>query len=210
MGDVVSIEVDGDPGGPQLERSRVRPSWGMPAAVLVVVALILGVGWTVLRSGDASSTASPPAVSTPTTASRAPATTGAPLVVGGSSTTAPAPTAPDLHDPVVASRAALAAWGDFAVTGNLSAVRQTFAPGGPQLSQLEQESERLGSTDAAESGYVVTLTDASVDAADGVATVTGTVVWSRTGETDQAYRWAIELHQADGGWRLFTVRTVEG
>ena len=36
MGDVVSLEVDGDPVGPQLERNRARPTWGMPAALLLV------------------------------------------------------------------------------------------------------------------------------------------------------------------------------
>jgi len=208
MGDVVSIEVDGEPGGPPLERSRARPAWGMPAAVVVVGVLVLGVGWTTLQSGGAPSTASPSAVSTPTTEVDAPATTDAPLVAGGSSTTTPAPEAADLHDPVEATRAALAAWGEFAVTGDLSGVRLTFVVGGPQLGQLEQEAGRIHSTDAA--GYQVSLTDTSVEEAGGVATVTGTVVWARVGEADQLYRWAIELHEVEGAWRLFTVRTVGG
>lgn len=204
----MSIEVDGEPGGPQLARTRVRPAWGMPAAVLVVGALVLGVGWTVLHSGGASSTASPPAVSTPTTGLQAPVMTDGALVAGGPSTTAPAAPAADLHDPVGATRAALAAWGEFAVTGDLSRVRLTFAAGGPQLSQLEQEAKRIRPTDPAD--YRVSLTDATVEAAGGVATVTGTVVWARPGEADQVYRWAIELHEVGGAWRLFTVRTAGG
>lgn len=208
MGDVVSLEVDGDPAGPQLERNRARPTWGMLAAVIVVGALALGTGWTLLQSDGASSNAPPSAASTPTTEVDAPATTEAPLVGGGSSTTMPPPVAADLHDPIEATRAALTAWGEFAVTGDLSGVRLTFVAGGPQLGRLEQEATRIQPTDAA--GYQVSLTDASVEEAAGVATVTATVVWARASEADQQYRWAIELHEIDGAWRLFNVRTVGG
>ena len=205
MGDVVSLEVDGDPVGPQLERNRARPTWGMPAALLLVGALVLGVAWSLVRGGDAAPAASS-AVTTPTTERSSPSTTDVPLVVGGAPTTAPVAPAPDLHDPVEAARAALAAWGDFAGSGDLSQVRTTFAAGGPQLRQLEQEATRMEGT--AGDSYRVTLTDATADAGDDATTVTGTVTWSRVGEADQVYRWAIELRSADGTWQLFTVRTI--
>lgn len=135
-------------------------------------------------------------------------TTDAPLVAGGAPTTVPVQAAPDLHDPVEAAGAALAAWGDFAGTGDLSRVRLTFVPDGPQARQLEQEAERIQRADGA--GYRVALSDANVEVSDGIATVVGTVTWSRPDEAEQVYRWAIELHAAEGSWRLFTVRSVEG
>ena len=209
MGDVVSLEVDGDPVGPQLERSRARPAWGMPAAVLLVGALVLGVGWSLVRGGDAPSAASSPAVTTPTTQSHAPSTSDAPLVVGGAPTTVPTAPAVSLVDPVGAARSALTAWGEFAGTGDLSLVRATFAVEGPQLRQLEQESARA-EPNAAGGSYRVALTETMADVGASTATVIGTVTWSRASEADQVYRWAIELRLVDGDWRLFTVRTVEG
>lgn len=219
MGDVVSIEVDGEPSEPRFETGRSRPAWGMPVAVVFVGALLLGVGWTVLRSGGASSASSAPpvapVVSTPTTARQSSASTEAPLVQGGPPTTVPGGSSttvpvPDLSDPVAAARVALAAWGDFAVTGDLTSVRRVFAGGGPQLVQLEDEAARITPpTDSSVPRYRVTLTDPRADVASGTATVSGSVTWARASEPDQTYRWAIEMHQdADGMWRLFTVRTV--
>jgi hypothetical protein len=217
MADVVSIEVDGEPGEPRFDTSRGRPAWGMPVAIVVVGALMLAVGWTVMHSGGGSTASSAvPSVSTPTTTRATPASTEAPLVQGGASTTIPAAStattvpASDMHDPVEAARTALAAWGDFAVTGDLARVRLVFSAGGPQLTQLEDEAARItGPADTSVPRYLVTLTGPRSDVASDTATVTGTVVWSRVAESDQAYRWAIEMHlDADGTWRLFTVRTV--
>lgn len=205
MGDVISLEVDGDPVGPQLERNRARPTWGMPAALLLVGALVLGVGWSLVRGGDAPATSSA-AVTTPTTERSSPSTTDVPLVVGGAPRTAPVASAFDLRDPVEAARAALAAWGDFAGSGDLSQVRTTFDAEGPQLRQLEQEAARMEG--AAGDYYRVSLTDATLEASDDAATVTGTVTWSLAGEADQVYRWAIELRSVGRTWQLFTVRTI--
>lgn len=218
MGDVVSIEVDGEPGEPRFESNRGRPAWGMPLAIVVVSALVLGVGWTVLRSGGASNASSAaPIVATPTTTVRETHTsTEAPLVRSGASTTIPAaPTtttvpAPDMHDPVEATRTALTAWGDFAITGDLTRVRLLFSAGGPQLTQLEDEAARITRpADPSVPGYLVTLSEPSTSVHDTTATVAGTVVWTHPAEPDQTYRWAIEMHKADdGAWRLFTVRTM--
>lgn len=206
MGDVVSLEVDGDPVGPQLERNRARPTWGMPAALVLVGALVLGVGWSLVRGDDAPSAASSAAVTTPTTEHSSPSTTDVPLVAGGAPTTIQVTPALDLLDPVEAARAALAAWGYFAGSGDLSQVRTTFSAEGPQLRQLEQEAARMER--AAGVYYRVSLTDATLEASDDAATVTGTVTWSLAGEADRVYRWAIELRSVDGTWQLFTVRTI--
>lgn len=208
MGDVVSLEVDGDPAGPQLERNRARPAWGMPVALVLVGALVLGVGWSLAGGGDAPPAASSAAGATPTTARSSASTTAGPRVVGGVSTTVPVSPAIDLVDPVEAARAALAAWGDFAGSGDLSLVRSTFAADGPQLRQLEREAERMERSSG--DGYRVLLTEATVEDGEGAATVVGTVTWSRSDEADRVYRWAIELRRIDGTWRLFTVRTAGG
>lgn len=218
MGDVVSIEVDGEPGEPRFDTGGGRPKWGMPVAIAVVGVLVLGVGWTVLRSGGASSASSAaPIVATPTTSVRETHTsTESPLVRGGASTTIPAaPTtttvpAPDMHDPVGATRTALTAWGDFAITGDLTRVRLLFSAGGPQLNQLEDEAARITRpADPSVRGYLVTLSEPSTSVHATTATVTGMVVWTHPDEPDQTYRWAIEMHKADDGtWRLFTVRSV--
>jgi hypothetical protein len=204
MGDVVSLEVDGDPVGPQLERIRTRPTWGMPAALVLVGALVLGVGWSLVARGGAPSALSRAAVTTPTTARSTPSTADAPLVVAGMPTTAPVTSPLDVHDPVEAAGAALSAWGEFAGSGDLSQVRATFVAEGPQLRQLEQEAARMDR--APGEGYRVALSDVTVDGSEGVRTVTGIVTWSRSGEADQVYRWAIELRSVEGTWRLFTVR----
>ena len=219
MGDVVSIEVDGEPGEPRFETNGGRPKWGMPVAIVVVGVLVLGVGWTVLRSGGASTASSAaPIVATPTTTVRETHTsTEVPLVRGGATTTIPAvPTTttvptPDMHDPVEATRVALAAWGDFAITGDLTRVRLLFSAGGPQLTQLEDEAARITRPAGTSGpGYVVTLSEPTATVHATTATVTGTVVWTHPAEPDQTYRWAIEMHRADdGSWRLFTVRAAK-
>lgn len=127
-------------------------------------------------------------------------------------TAEPSEPIPNMHDPVEAARTALAAWGHFAATGDLTQVRRSFAAGGPQLVQLEDEAasepSRVGTSAP---GYVVTLPEPQAEVLSGAATVTGTVIWSRDGEPDRTYRWAIELRQADDdSWRLFTVRTLQG
>ncbi len=216
MGDVVSIEVDGEPGEPRFEGSREPPAWGLPLAIVVVGTLVLCVGWTLLRSGGAPAASSAaPTATTTTTRSSSAATSAppAPSVPAHMAVTAePSEPIPNMHDPVEAARTGLAAWGHFAATGDLTHVRRSFAAGGPQLVQLEDEARR-GPSQVGTSlrGYVVTLREPQAEVLSGVATVTGTVFWSRAGEADRTYRWAIELRQADdGSWRLFTVRTLQG
>lgn len=215
MTDIVSIEVDGELGEPRFEASHDRPPWGMPAAIVVVGVLVLAVAWTALRSGGASSAPSATsAVTTPTTAQSAgPAADG--LAVRGSTPVAaaqPATMVPrhDMRDPVAATRVALSAWGEFAVSGDMTAVRLSFAADGPQLAQLEDEAARVAAAPTSSGAYLVTLTDPRQEVGSGIATVTATVTWSRNGESDQTYLWAIELRQLqDQTWRLFTVRSLE-
>lgn len=191
MGDVVSIEVDGELGPPPLDGDRRPPRAGMPLAVVLVVGLVGAVGWTVRRP------ASPPpsAASVPTTLVST-TTTSVAL------TTTVAPAEPG---PIEGAQAALDAWGRFAGSGDLGELRSHFAPDGEQLAQLRLQAGAV----AVGEPYRVRLENPSAhDDGDGM-TVIGDVVWTRAGEPEQRYRWAIELQRAPVGWLLTTVRTVD-
>ena len=95
--------------------------------------------------------------------------------------------------------AALEDWGQWAGDGDLSHLDNTFADG-PQLAQLRREDPAI------EPGapYLFVLEEGGV-VEPGV--VRGTVVLSRPGETEQRFRWDLELVDVDGRWRVWTVRT---
>lgn len=105
------------------------------------------------------------------------------------------------------AQAALAAWGEFAATGELGVVDGSFVIGGPQYVQLEGEAPGLAETAEGPPPFEFLLTFPQVVAADGVgiATVRGTVVIARNGEIQSEVDWDIEMHWFDdeGRWRLF-------
>lgn len=210
MTDTITIEVDGELDGPEHLRQRGRPRWGMPVAVALVALLIAGLVWTFASTGGSQAAAPPvttPQVTTPV-ASSVPATTVAPATPSTSAPAAVEPE-PDLADPLVAARAALSAWGEFAGTGDLTAVEPYFASDGPQMQQLQGEAARIDDSAAARP-YSVSITDPLVATDGGSSTVEAAVTWSRAGEADQAYHWAVELRLVGGRWRLWTVRTIDG
>lgn len=211
MTDTITIEVDGELDGPERLRQRGRPRWGMPVAVAIVVLLIVGLIWTFASTGGSQAAAPPvttPQVTRPV-ASSVPATTVAPATPSTSAPAAAVEPEPDLADPLVATRAALSAWGEFAATGDVSAVERYFASDGPQMQQLQGEAARINDSAAARP-YRVSITDPLVVTDGGSSTVEAAVTWSRAGEADQEYHWVVELRLVDGLWRLWTVRTVDG
>lgn len=211
MTDTITIEVDGELDGPEHLHQRGRPRWGMPVAVALVALLIAGLVWTFASTGGSQAAAPPvttPQVTTPV-ASSVPATTDAPATPSTSAPAAAVEPELDLADPLVATRAALSAWGEFAATGDLSAVERYFASDGPQMQQLQGEAARIDAAAAARP-YTVSITDPLVVTDGGLSTVEAAVTWSRAGEADQQYHWAVELRLVDGHWRLWTVRTVDG
>lgn len=186
MGDVLEIEVDGAPTDTRARPPSRGPSWGVPAAVGVVGLLMLGLFVTLVI----------------------------PTFLGGSSAKPSAsegvspPTGVVEHsDPVVATAAsALAAWGEFAVDGDLSHLDGLFHPDGPQYRQLAAEAERLAADAAGGPPYEVTLERATVQEATGTLTsVSATVLWSRIGEATRTYEWRIAMRHAGGAWLLWTV-----
>ena len=147
--------------------------------------------------------ASPPPAPTPVTAESARPTTTASSVP---------PTTRPVHEPVTtaadaasALSEAMAAWGRFAVTGDLGEVSPWFVEEGPQFRQFEQEAPRLAAAPIGEPPYAVVVDDLVVSEMDGSAEAVGRFVFVRTGEESQSFRWKVELRQLDGGWQVWTV-----
>ncbi|MDP3984075.1 MAG: hypothetical protein Q8Q52_03605 [Acidimicrobiia bacterium] len=108
-----------------------------------------------------------------------------------------------LIDEIAATREALAAWAEFASSGDLSTVHGFFDPDGPQYRQLAAEAAAAREWDGDQ--YDFTLADAEV-VAPGL--VTGTVTVSRSGNLVQSFIWEIELRHLGGRWQIWTVRTA--
>jgi hypothetical protein len=195
MTDLLDVEVDGDIGDDALHRG---PAWGVPAAVAVVALLTLIV----------LARALPPAVfshqirgnqrgtqsTTPTLAVNQP------------------PPQESLTDVRVESaRAALAAWGRFAASGDLATLAGYFDPDGPQYRLLANEAAngaaRLGRGDP----YNVTVTNAKVIAQTATeAVLSASAVWERPGEASQTFRWELVLRLEDADhWLVWTLRDKE-
>ena len=123
--------------------------------------------------------------------------------------TAAVPTEPATADDRLLEdvRAALAAWGEFGVTGDIDTVAASFDPDGPQYAQLLAEAETMEPTGGPPLRIAVTGPQV-VSLDDGVAVVEGSV--SVAGGTAAPQRWQIEMRREapDGRWRLWTVVAV--
>jgi Calcineurin-like phosphoesterase len=129
---------------------------------------------------------------------------------------ATATAAPRPEQQVVADgRRALAAWGHFAVTNDLAAVRPFFWANGPQFRQLaRQASLRARQRPLGLPAYRFALTVAHVATPmPDYRVLGGQVRVSRPGEAVQIHRWNVWMrHDARSDrWRLWTVaRTIPG
>ena len=213
----------------------VEQPWRIVLAVAVIAALIGGIVWFSTSSGDDPPAVAPTSVATtttggggsstttpvPTTVLPAPTTVlPAPTTVVSSTTT----TAVDGSTPTTTTAAALspevavldamdralAAWGEFAVTGDLTLVAGLFVVHGPQLEQLRGEAAALLAEPLGPPPYVFEVHDPVVTIDDpGEAIVAAQVVMTRPGESPQEFDWRIHLHQIGGTWQLSTVEPVE-
>ena len=201
--------------------------WRVGLAVTVIVALVGAIIWFGSSSGDDSPTVAPTSVattasaaggdgssmtaSTPTTATTAPTATTASTAttaVDGSTSTTVASSAEAIV--LEATDRALAAWGEFAVTGDLALATGLFVVHGPQLEQLRGEAAALLADPLGPPPYLFEVRDPEVTMEDpGEAIVAAQVVMTRTGETPQEFDWRIHLHQIGGAWQLWTVEVVE-
>ena len=125
----------------------------------------------------------------------------------------PTTTTPDQR--VVADgEKALADWGHFAVSNNLSDIKDSFWTNGPQYKQLAKEAKERKPIEGPP--YTMTMTDVKVikpgDREDQ-RILRGRVQMTRPGEKPQTFNWDVWLQldpEAGGRWRLWTVRDTPG
>ncbi|MCI0687433.1 MAG: hypothetical protein L0Y54_09395, partial [Sporichthyaceae bacterium] len=104
---------------------------------------------------------------------------------------------------------ALRDWGEFAATGDLREVKDSFWPDGLQYQKLESEAPRLLARHSGPPAYAFTLQSPFRIIDDGRDKILrGTVTLARPGSPTRRFRWDIYM-RADpamgGRWRLLTV-----
>jgi hypothetical protein len=111
---------------------------------------------------------------------------------------------------------ALADWGEFAVTNDLSDVKESFWANGPQYKQLAKEAKERTGKPIGPPPYKMTMSGVKVIAPSNRAdqrVLRGQVQMTRPGEEPQSFNWDVWLQldqAADGRWRLWTVRETAG
>jgi hypothetical protein len=113
------------------------------------------------------------------------------------------------HPLVEAVHAALDAWSQFASAGDLSALGFSFAAGGPQWLQFEEESMPRRALPGKEPlrFEVLDLRLRRMDVA--IATVWAEVEASRPGFVSEVFKWDFDLIRENGRWRVWTVVPAE-
>lgn len=107
---------------------------------------------------------------------------------------------------------ALAAWGEFAASGDLTAIEPFFAATGPQRAQLETEAPAIAADPAGPPPYVFNIVEYGGATTDGdVAEVVAGITLSRPGQPESSFRWRIELRwvPAVARWQLWTVTALD-
>jgi hypothetical protein len=109
---------------------------------------------------------------------------------------------------------ALADWGEFAVSNNLSDVKDSFWANGPQYKQLAKEAKQRQGEKIEGPPYKMTMSGVEViPARDDQRVLRGKVQMTRPGEKPQTFNWDVWLQvdpAAGGRWRLWTVRDTPG
>lgn len=180
VSDLLEVEVDGRP-PPAPERGpalhhRSRPAVVLAAAV-AATALLVGM----LRS---------------------PADGDGP--VGTAATSQPADS-PE-QEVLQATAAAMSAWGEFAVTGDVADVAAHFAADGPQYRLLANEARQMEVARPSEP-YEVETSGVVESLSAERARVRAAVVWRHAAEAERRWEWFIDLRRAGPrtGWSVWTV-----
>jgi hypothetical protein len=125
----------------------------------------------------------------------------------------PTTTTPDQRA-VADGEKALADWGHFAVSNNLSDIKDSFWANGPQYKQLAKEAKERKPIEGPP--YTMTMTGVKVikpgDREDQ-RVLRGKVQMTRPGEKPQTFNWDVWLQldpEAGGRWRLWTVQDTPG
>ena len=128
---------------------------------------------------------------------------------------APATTTPEQRI-IADGEQALADWGEFAVSNNLSDVKESFWADGPQYKQLAKEAKERKGEPIGPPPYKMTMSEVKVIAPSNRAdqrVLRGQVQMTRPGEEPQSFNWDVWLQldkASDGRWRLWTVRETAG
>lgn len=186
------------------------PAWRAVLAGLLVIGLGAGVAYVVL-SDDGESPPVPTLVAASTSSTEPPVTVT--ITLPPSSTTQP----PSIVTSTIAStpavveamQGALAAWGQFAVTGVMADLGDWFVVGGPQRRQLREEAAAIRANPPGEPAYGVTTANVfTISVATDDVVLRAEVFWARDGEETQELLWDIQMRFVDGQWRLLTVDEV--
>lgn len=177
-------------------------------AVALLGALAGGLVWALRSGGEPTAGPSP----VPAGATVVPTETVGPT--DPSTPTPPADTSstavePDVADAVAAATAALAAWGEFAVSKDLTDLAGWFAIDGPQYALLEAESEEPGDPLGPPPYEFVIEQIALETATQSEMVLRADLVFGRPGEPPQTFVWDIVMRNLDGGWRLWTTAEPE-
>lgn len=188
-------------------------SWRALLAGILMLGLAAGLVWVISTSDDAPPNPVPTLAAAPgsTTTTAVPATVTIPAAtstttVAGQVTTSGSPTQPPV---VVALQAALDAWGQFAVTGQMADLGEHFVVGGPQRRLLRDESAAIRENPVGPPGYVVTASNIfSLSVTTDDVVLRADIEWAREGEESQKFLWDIQMRRIDGSWQLLTVEDV--
>lgn len=111
--------------------------------------------------------------------------------------------------PVVeAAREALAAWGRFAISGDLDEVSPYFAHEGPQYLRLESEAPRLAANPLGLPAYSFEFPTPTVLTLSADRTIVrGVITFTRAGEAARTFHWDLKMQWSDANkrWLLWTV-----
>lgn len=181
----------------------IRPARVAAAGLLVVLA---GGAVSVGGAGSAEQ------VAPPSTAGPRPSTEVSPTIsIGGitvttadGSSSTPTPVTGQ-GDVVSVVEEAMAAWGRFAVSGDLDEVEPFFVVDGPQYRLFVEESATLAAAAPGPPPYRVLVETFEVLKDAGEERVTARVRFVRTGEPSQSFRWVIVVRRVGGEWKVWTV-----
>jgi hypothetical protein len=138
-----------------------------------------------------------------------PTSTAIPATASTAPADLPPPANVELSDVLPAAQAALEAWGEFAVGGELALLADTFDKEGPQYGQLVEESPTLLADPLGPPPYVFAMGDVELRHPRPPRVVlVGPVSISRPGEPEQRVRWRLHLRWSGSEWLLWTIEDL--
>lgn len=181
--------------------------WRIALALLLIGGMAGGAMWFLLSDGSDSRSLSslPPEFATSLQGSTP---QGSEVPIDPATTLVTVTTQPAAQQEatvLLAATNALSSWGEFAVSGDIETVVPYFVEDGPQMDQFRAEMSGLAADPAGPPSFDFLLSEPTVTISADTAVVSGNVVMSRVGETDQAFEWDLYLRLVEGEWQVWTV-----